>query len=286
MNHDEKNDLTRLLNEKIIRLTERERDLAEYAEEISAQKEELTTAIEELVNKNKHLEDVVAQLKERNFELDQILYRMSHDMRAPLLSIQGILSLLALEQQPEPIKTYSGHIERKVIQMDHILQSLGALSKSILETPVYSTVSLHDIIDYAAAGQKSLTAGKPVMLCMDLHTDLLYTDARLLSTIFNELLANAFTFRDTTQRGCIWIASCVQGDTVSISVVDNGEGLSEEIAASIFNIFYRGSERSRGAGLGLYVARKAANLLGGTLTAASTGSGSTFTLILPRTLPY
>jgi signal transduction histidine kinase len=283
LNSEERDDLIRQLDDKIAKLTEHERDLAEHTEELGAQKEELTAAIEELVKKNNRLTEVVTQLKERNFELDQILYRISHDLRAPLLSVKGILSLLAREQQPDPINTYNNHIADRVMQMDHILRSLGTLSKSILEKSELTRASLSEIILQAVASQKDLAAVQHVTINTDLRQDAIYTDTYLLAIIFNELLANAFTFRDLKKKGQIIITTFTQDGNVCIEITDDGEGLSQEILPHIFDIFYRGSGKSRGAGLGLYIARKAAGRLGGTLTGTTTGNGSRFTLLLPIT---
>jgi signal transduction histidine kinase len=283
LNSEERDDLIRQLDNKIAKLTEHERDLAEHTEELGAQKEELTAAIEELVKKNNRLTEVVTQLKERNFELDQVLYRISHDLRAPLLSVKGILSLLAREQQPDPINTYNNHIADRVMQMDHILRSLGSLSKSILEKPELTSASLSEIIRETVARQNDLSAAQHVTINTDLRQDAIYTDTYLLAIIFNELLANAFTFRDLQKKGQIIINTFTQDDNVCIEITDDGEGLSPEILPHIFDIFYRGSGRSRGAGLGLYIARKATGRLGGTLTGTPTGNGSRFTLILPQT---
>jgi len=277
LSNEEKDHLVRQLDDKIAKLMERERELADQAEELEAQKEELTAAIDEVVKKNRYLEEVVTQLKERNYELDQILYRISHDLRAPLLSIKGILSLLVLEKQPDPFHTYNSHIEDRVTQMDHVLQSLASLSKSILDKPEYNTVSLIEIVSEAVARQSSPL----VTVHTDLHADVIHTDRRLLSAILQELLDNAYTFRDTNKAGRIRITALQQDNILYIEMHDDGDGLSTDIIPHIFNMFYRGSERSRGAGLGLYSARKAAEQMGGTLTASSDDSGSTFVLQLP-----
>ena len=99
MEEEEIKTLTELLNERTMALMARETDLADRKEEIEAQQEEITAAVEEVQAKNKVLVATLDQLQERNQELDEILYRFSHDLRSPVASILGILSLF--KYQPE-----------------------------------------------------------------------------------------------------------------------------------------------------------------------------------------
>lgn len=261
-------DLNRLinqLNEKTLSLQERESDLADKAEELSAQKEELTAAIEAFVEKNKSLQDALDQLRDRNFELDQILYRTSHDLRSPLSSIKGILTLLKLETQSETIKNYGQHIEHKTIQMENLLRSLASLSKSILEPPTFSIVDLNKIIRVTIEGSRYLPSWENVVVSVKLEADQIKTDFYLMTIIFQSLLSNAYIFRDPLKMGAISIHSIQKMGRLEVEVIDDGEGIPTQVQAHIFEMFYRGSERSLGNGLGLYVAKKAAEQLKGSL---------------------
>lgn len=96
--------LIKLLEDKNNYLQERERDLADKTEELLAQKDMLTAAIEEVMLKNDSLNKTLMTLRDRNFEMDQILYRTSHDLRSPLSSIRGILELAKAEPQSASMK--------------------------------------------------------------------------------------------------------------------------------------------------------------------------------------
>ena len=124
LEEEELNHLIKMLEERNARLEEREHDLADKTEELLAQKEELTAAIEELMAKNQSLSLTMSQLQDRNFELDQILYRTSHDLRSPQSSIKGVLNVLKTEAQTATAKDCCLHIENKTEQMDNLLRSV------------------------------------------------------------------------------------------------------------------------------------------------------------------
>ncbi len=273
--------LTKQLEDKSARLAEREQELADVAEELSSQKEELTAAIEEVVEKNKSLLDTLHQLRERSFELDQILYRTSHDLRSPLSSIKGILTLLKLEPQSDIIRDYGRHIEDKAIQMDNLLRSLASLSKSILEEPVREWIDLNKIIWQVIGEYRHLPCWDYVDVSVDLHTQKINTDPALMIIIFQSLFSNAFTFRPPLKKGKLMIRTYQKENNWVIDVADDGEGIAAEVQPYIFDMFYRGSEKSLGNGLGLYVARKAAGRLNGTITFHLSPEQTCFTVILP-----
>lgn len=273
--------LVKQLHEKDIRLREREQELNDKEEELSSQKEELNAAIEELIEKNKSLLDTLHELRDRSFELDQILYRTSHDLRSPLSSIKGILALLKLEPQTDIIRNYAHHIDSKAAQMDNLLRSLASLSKSILEEPVTSLIDLHKIIWQVIAELKYLPSWEQVEVAVELQEYKVKTDPALMVIIFQSLFSNAFIFREPSKKGHLTIRTHLLNGSLIIRVCDDGEGIALNVQPHIFDMFYRGSEKSLGNGLGLYVARKAAARLKGTIIVQLHPGNTCFTVTLP-----
>lgn len=281
VNHNEVSLLISQLSEEREKLRQREQDLLEQAEELASQKEELTAAIEEIMSKNMSLENTLSQLRERSFELDQILYRTSHDLRSPLSSIKGIISLLKLEPQSEIIRNYGKHIEDKAIQMDELLRSLASLSKSILEEPHFETVDLNKIIWNVIGEYRNLPSWKQVEVQVALGEHKICTDPELITIIFQSLISNAYIFRDASKNGQLIIRSREENGNWIIDVMDDGEGIAVSVQPQIFDMFYRGSERSIGNGLGLYIGKKAADRLKGTIDFHADPGMSRFTVELP-----
>jgi len=269
------------LKSERLKLKEQEQQLHEQEEELSSQKEELTAAIEELMAKNTSLEDTLTQLRDRSFELDQILYRTSHDLRGPLSSIKGVLALLSLESQSDVIRNYGRHIESKAIQMENLLKSLASLSKSILEKPQLENVDLNKVIWQVIGEYRHLPGWNLMEVSVDLRERKLYTDPALVMIIFQSLLSNAFIFRDPLIKGQMIVQVREEAGNWIIDVIDDGEGIPLPVRPLIFDMFYRGSERSIGNGLGLYVARKAIDRLKGVISFHAEASATRFTIKLP-----
>jgi len=275
--------LSALLDQRTMALMERESDLADRMEEIEAQKEELTAAVEELDSRNKMLETALEELKERNQELDQILYRASHDLRSPITSIVGILNLLEHEPLSAVQKQCFGHIRDKSSQMDELLKSLSTLSKTISNDIHFSKVNLDLSIRSCINDLRYLSNFSSVAIRTEFNgPGEVTTDNLLTCIIVKNLLANALTFRDPAKDGLIFIRSTVFDSYFEIEVIDNGEGISDDIKDKIFDMFYRGSELSTGSGLGLYIVRKIIDQLKGHIQFA-TGNGLTrFKVVLPH----
>ena len=271
-----------LLDERTMQLMERESDLADRKEEIDAQKEELTAAIEELENRNKTLLSTLKELEERNRELDQILYRASHDLRSPISSIIGILGLLNKEPLTEFQLNCIKHIDEKSAQMDFILKSLSALSKTITNDVHFCSFDLKELVEECLT-YLSLKY-KLDSISIELNSKgktTVNSDRLLLSIIINNLLSNAITFRDSIKEGKIKIHTSVNPSSFEISITDDGEGVSPEIKDKIFTMFYRGSEKSIGSGLGLYIVKKIIEQLKGKIDVISINKETTFKIKLP-----
>ncbi len=275
--------LTALLDERTMALMEREIDLADRMEEIEAQKEELTAAVEELERKNRLLEGALEELKERNQELDQILYRASHDLRSPITSIVGILNLLENEAMSELQAKCFGHIRDKSSQMDELLKSLSILSKTISNDIHYSTVDVDRLIRSCINDLRFTPNFESVVIRTDIfggHE--VVTDRLLISILIKALLANALIFRDPAKGGMVSINANLSDSFFEIEVCDDGEGISDAIRDHVFTIFYRGSERSLGSGLGLYIVKKIVDQLKGHIQFTCSQGLTRFNVVLPN----
>jgi signal transduction histidine kinase len=275
--------LKTLLDERTMALMARESDLADRTEEMNAQKEELSAAIEELEGKNNTLTETLAQLKERNQELDQILYRCSHDLKAPISSIVGILSILNYGSLNKDQKACVDHIQAKTSQMDELLRSLSALAKTINDDVYLSTFNISEVV------KNCLTdiSLNPNFQYVDIHCQFsgkneVSSDRLLVTILIKNLLVNSLTFREPGVKGFIKINSTVSDHYFEIEIEDDGEGIADSIKDRVFEMFYRGSERSVGSGLGLYIVNKIVDQLKGEVHFSSKGKSTAFNIKLPN----
>ena len=241
-----------------MKLMERESELADKFEELEAQKEELTAAVEELMHTNK-------ELTERNQELDAILYRSSHDLKSPLTSMFGVLNLIKSERLPDHLKDYCIHLEQRMQQMNSVINTLTLLGKSVLDEIKLKEISISDLVTDELAQLKYLPNYKWITFEKRFESpDKVFADELLTRILIRSLLSNAIVFRPAT-TGNVFISVTTTNQVLNVVVKDDGEGISTEVAPKIWDMFYRGSERSIGQGMGLYLVKKIIHRLHGSI---------------------
>lgn len=220
-----------------------------------------------------------AQLKEF------FLSSMSHEMKTPLSLIVGYAELLEDKQPGDPL--VEGILEGTRRLMHHIdsLLTYSALLSGALPLYKADTCVEEVVRDAAAIVEPAIRARNQHLDCkMDPKTPCLVADSRRLSQVIQALLENASRF--TAPGGNIQVRVKGRPDSIEISVKDNGIGMSEQELSRIWEPFGQAkvgdTERTGGLGLGLKIARKLAELHGGTISVLSRpGEGTTVTVILP-----
>jgi signal transduction histidine kinase len=114
----------------------------------------------------------------------------------------------------------------------------------------------------------------------------LFLDQSRLAVILNNLTSNAIKYRDDKKDQCSIEVQChVTDKLLTIVFRDNGIGIAPELLNKVFDMFYRATERSEGAGLGLYIVKETVEKLGGSISVDSrVGVSTVFKLILPNLL--
>jgi len=210
------------------------------------------------------------------------MYSSSHDLRAPLASILGLVNLAKLEPV-EKQRDYIEMIRDRVIGLDYFIKDIIDFSKNSNTDIRYEMINVKELIDLCVDHNKYLPGAEKVELSVSLDILRIKSDHYRLSSILTTLIANAVKYHNLDQeKPMLWIE--VNGSNpVQFIIRDNGSGISNKIRPRIFDMFYRGNEKSNGSGLGLYIAREMLNSLRGTFEVVSEeGKGSTFTFYLPK----
>lgn len=281
MENDELKRLALLLEERNQLLLDRERDLADRSEELTSQKEELTAAIEEVIAKNAYLNETLEKLQQRNQELDQILYRASHDLKSPVTSIFGLLDLLKGEGLTESQKQICHHIFQRTTHMMALLNSLNMLAQAAFDSIDVKPVDVRAVTSKAITRMNTHPNFPQATFEIGIPADLTFNGDELkLGIVMACLLDNALSFCKAGEAR-ILIGAYFKDSFLCISVCDEGEGVVAEIQPRVFEMFYRGSERSQGAGLGLYIVKSIVDRLNGTVSLESEAGKTVFTIALP-----
>lgn len=241
--------------------------------------------VTEIHNYQVSLEQKNVELKKINSELDNFVYSVSHDLRSPLLSIKGLLTLIAMDETKHKLDlSYIQLALTSVDRLDDTIQEILDYSRNARFDLNLTQVDLCEIVRHIFEDLK-YSVEPPVLFNLDIiGSSVITTDKFRLETILKNLVGNGFKYRRTDIDQCnVLVKVDTTGDVVDISVSDNGIGISEKNLPRIFEMFYRGSSAVPGTGLGLYICKEIAEKLNGTLRAESElGKGTTIKLQLPN----
>lgn len=225
------------------------------------------------------------ELELLNTELSSFANSASHDLKAPLSSITGLLCICLEDLEDADIEEARRNLERAMEisrrsadKVENVLAIARAGRDSI---PVEAFAIRAEI----AAIWRDLTAAmtSPPELRLDLrHGDPVLTERPTFNMIMDNLLSNAIRYADAGKaNNYIRISSAVEGGQLRMTVADNGLGIAAEHLPRVFRMFERLDERS-GDGMGLSLVRKQIERLKGEISAESReGAGSAFTFVLP-----
>jgi PAS domain S-box-containing protein len=227
---------------------------------------------------------VEEELKIRNTELDNFVYKVSHDLRAPLSSILGLVNLARLPGNTDNPMDYIDIIGEKVQALDHFIGDVLSHSKNLKMEVNISKVNLKDIIDQTFTELSYLEGAKEVKRSIKIEGIDFYSDQWRISEIFRNLISNAIKYRQLYETSPeIQIKIHIDHLRADISFSDNGIGIDDENLSRIFDMFYRATEQSDGSGIGLYIVKNAVDKLGGQINVASrVGQGTRFNILLPN----
>lgn len=227
---------------------------------------------------------VEEELKVRNTELDNFVYKVSHDLRAPLSSILGLVNLARLPGNTDNPMDYIDIIGEKVEHLDHFIGDVLSHSKNLKMEVTTCKVDLAQIINRTFNELNYLQGAVEMSRIIKIEGLDFYSDPWRISEILRNLISNAIKYRkldDTTPE--ITVKILVDHLRAEISFADNGIGIDETNLAKIFEMFYRATEQSDGSGIGLYIVKNAVDKLGGQITVASQlGFGTRFNIIVPN----
>ncbi|MGC1240158.1 MAG: hybrid sensor histidine kinase/response regulator [Chryseosolibacter sp.] len=228
------------------------------------------------------------ELVKINKELDSFVYSVSHNLRAPLMSVLGLIHLAQLENKhSDPVlNKYFQMMQHSVHKLDETLKEILDYSRNARSAVKIAAVDIKKIIEDIFDRLKYMDGADTISKSIEVVDDhcLFPTDVFRLSVIINNLVSNAIKYRDVTKvRQTIHVRLHITESQLEMIFSDNGMGISGEFLGKIFEMFYRATERSEGAGLGLYIVRETIDKLGGSIRVTSEpGMGTTFFITLPN----
>lgn len=223
-----------------------------------------------------------------NSELDRFVYSASHDLRAPLMSVKGLLNMIKIDPDHKNVEHYLSLIERSVGKLDQFISDIINYSRNSRMDLMAKEINFHDLLQESIDSLKFMEGAEKVRTIRDIRIDApFYSDYSRLLIIFNNIISNAVRYRDSWKEDS-WLKVRIHTteESVHIQFSDNGVGIADEYVEKVFKMFFRANADSKGSGLGLYIVKSACEKLNGTIQVSSKlGEGTVFRIDIPNSKP-
>jgi len=225
------------------------------------------------------------ELTKVNSQMEKFLYSTSHDLRSPITSILGLVNLMRMDTDHPTIVDYVNKIEISTLKLDKIIKDIMTFSKTTYQR------SYSEKIDFEAFTWKVINAYQENPALRKINFEVVvngdapfYTDPERLDIIIENIVRNAIHFYDVNKsRPFIIIKITISKEDSVLEIMDNGIGIGKQHLDHVFDMFYKASHISRGAGLGLYIVKETVLKLGGQISIESEiGFGTAFRVTIPN----
>jgi len=232
------------------------------------------------------LRATIRDLEQRNVELERFTYTVSHDLRSPLVTVNGFAGMLEADLKSGDVDRARDDIRRirsATETMDRLLRELLELSRAGRVASRPQRVSLGEVAREAAQLVAGRLSGRGIRLHVDSGLPDVYADRARLRDVLQNLIDNAAKFMGEAAEPRIEVGWNPGTDPVVAFVRDNGIGIEERHQDEVFGLFDRLDPAIEGTGLGLALVRRIVEGHGGRVwvESAGRGQGSTFYFTMP-----
>jgi len=223
-----------------------------------------------------------------NVDLDNFIYTASHDLKAPITNIEGLLEAL-LEQLPpavrqaEQVAPLLAMMQNSVERFQKTIAQLTDISK-LQQAHLHSTelVELAALVEDIRLDLAPELASGATLLIEVIDCPTVAFSAKNLRSIIYNLLSNGLKYRAPDRPPVVQLRCHHRRHEVVLEVQDNGLGLDKGQQQQLFRMFQRLHSHVEGSGVGLYMVKKIVENAGGKITVQSQpGVGTTFRVVLP-----
>ena len=279
---------TLVLSATVKERTEAQRTLLEFNENLEAKIQERTHALHEEILTRKQaeakLQKTNQELSKRNTELDNFVYSVSHDLRAPIASVLGLINLAKKDGDLAMKDTYLEMINNSALQQDHFIREILDQSRNSRLDVKREEILFEPIIDETFSQLSFATpTGKAVEKIISVRQDKpFHCDRWRLKVILNNVISNAIRYRNGRDP-VIKVDVNVTEKGAQVRIEDNGKGIAKEHLKHVCRMFYRATDDGAGSGLGLYIVKETIDKLNGSINIDSVeGEGTTVLLTIPE----
>ncbi len=226
------------------------------------------------------------QLQKAYEELDKFVYSASHDLRAPLASILGIIKVARTDDEKK-MPDYIDMIDHTVNRMDAFVQNIIKYYRSNRLDVEINHINFENLINDLLFDLDAHIKDTNIQYLKEISEPVyIRSDESRIRIIINNILLNAIKFHDehtTSKTIYVRVKTDLTGSTIEVE--DNGIGIEPELQDKIYDMFFRGVHKNAGSGVGLYVAKEALKKINGSIQVESSpGVGTKFIVQIPNLL--
>ena len=232
--------------------------------------------------------DLDHQVKSRTQELESFVYTVSHDLKSPVVSMQGMASML-LQNNSKELSDDARHYAERIIfnanYMEELILGLLTLSR-VGRTRNLKMADSKEVLDEVLGLQEAYLKERNIEVVVQPPLPRFLFDHLQLTQIFQNLISNAAKFMGDQPHPKIEIGGTERSGLVEFYIKDNGIGIDPSYHEKVFAIFQRLQDlKVDGTGVGLSIVKKIIDLAGGKIWIESQkGKGATFFLQLPKNM--
>jgi signal transduction histidine kinase len=228
------------------------------------------------------------ELRKANTELDRFVYSVSHDLRAPIASVLGLIDIAKKEPDEAQRLRYLSLMQESLLRLDNFIHDIIDYSRNNRLESTPEAIDMEILTEEVAGSLRYIPEAYTIELIRDFSLEVpFYTDRQRLKVILTNLVSNAVRYHNPRRSSpFIRLSVTANARQAQLRVEDNGIGIEEQYLPRIFDMFFRAHSESKGSGLGLYIVRETVKKLEGDISVSSVfGEGTIFRITLPNLLP-
>lgn len=221
-----------------------------------------------------------------NLQLDQVIYKTTHDLKAPLMSALGLVDIA--ERAPDVEKDrYILLIRKSLLRLNSFIEEMNNFYRVDKLVVQREKINLKEVLHDELENLHTQDGDPFIHFDVEIDESIdLYSDKVRIRTIITNLLSNAIKYHDLKKENpFVKITAKVDDEYFNLCVEDNGIGIDQAFQEKIFDLFFRATDQSQGSGLGLFIVKDTIDRLSGTIEVKSNvGAGTTFQVRIPNQL--
>lgn len=239
----------------------------------------------ELYSSRKALKTKNEELQKAYKELEKFVYSASHDLRAPLVSVLGILKLARAEGSEANAAEHFRMIEHTISKLDVFVQNIINYYQNLKKGEVLGMIDFDILVDEVLEQYRFYEGADNVNFVKEINqNEPVRGDEMRMKMILNNLISNGIKYRDESKdHPMLKVSVDVDENEIRLISEDNGVGIARENQSKVFDMFFRSSETDSGTGIGLYIVKEAVEKMNGTVSLESDPSKMTkISISIPR----